>query len=191
MQRYQAVFDKKTTKMKKLLILSLVMLMATVTELTAQKMPGVDKSPADIAYFRGEDGSPLVKVIYSRPMKKGRDIFGSLEPYGKVWRTGANEATQIRLYKDAVVGGKKVDAGEYTLFTIPNKDKWTIILNSELDQWGAYRYQENKDVIRTEVSAGAAPEEIEAFTITFKKVDKGTHLILAWDKTMVEVPIEM
>lgn len=160
-----------------------------ITTSSAQKFPDIDKSPADISYLRGKDKSPLIKVVYGRPSKKGRTIFGELEPYGKVWRTGANEATEIKFYKDAKFGGKDIKAGTYTLFTIPDKDQWTIILNSELDVWGAYSYKVEKDVLRTIVKPTTLPNEVESLAIVFKDSEQGGDLVIAWDKTQVEVPI--
>src|SRR5436189_1888840 len=96
------------------------------------------KSPHETA------DSKNISVTYGRPYKKGRDIFGGLEKYGKVWRTGADSATHITFKKDGTFGGKAVKAGTYTLFTIPNEKEWTIILNGELKQWGAFAYEQNK-----------------------------------------------
>lgn len=159
---------------------------------TAQKLPGVDQSPADIAYFRpaGRGTPALVKVVYGRPMKKGRTMLGGSEAYGKVWRTGANESTEIKLYKDVTFGDKKVSAGTYTLYTIPDKDEWTIIFNSKLDTWGAYEYEEGKDVARLKVPAGKTESEVEAFTITFDGSGGTGNMILAWENTMVKVPMK-
>lgn len=96
-----------------------------------------------------------VKVSYGQPSKKGRAIFGGLEKYGKVWRAGANEATEITFTKDGTFGGKPVKAGTYTLFAIPNEQEWTIILNSELKQWGSFNYDKikGKDVLQVNVPA--------------------------------------
>src|SRR5262245_51582251 len=95
----------------------------------AQDAPGLDASPADISYFRpgGRNSDPVARVIYGRPQKKGRTMIGGTEPYGKVWRLGANEATEIKLYKDMTFGDKLVKAGTYTMYAIPEKGEWTII----------------------------------------------------------------
>ncbi len=154
------------------------------------EFPGVDKSPADILYYRAEKGaSPLIKIIYSRPAKNGREIFGTLEQYGKVWRTGANEATEITFRKDAKVAGKSIKAGTYVLHTIPNEKEWTIIFNSVLDVWGAYSYDQTKDVLRVNVPSATSDKSIENFSMNFKPADKGTILVLGWDKTRVSIPI--
>ncbi len=162
----------------------------------AQNFPGLDQSPLDMAYFpdnfahdRKPGQSPIVRVIYSRPQTNGREIFGKLVPYGKVWRTGANEATEIKFYQDVELAGKKVKAGIYSLFTIPGEKEWTIILNSDLDYWGAYSYNPKNDVLRVTASASQLNTVIESFTIQFDtKGDQQGIMKLAWDKTLVEVP---
>ena len=180
--------------MKRILFITFLMagLLLSANSVFAQKMPGVDKSPADISYYRTERGAaPSVKVVYSRPMKKDREVFGGIVPFGETWRTGANEATEIKFYQDVTFGGVDVKAGTYTLFTIPGKEEWGVMLNSELDQWGAYRMDADKTVARTTAAVSMGDESVEAFTIAFKTVDGGAHMILAWDKTRVEVPIMM
>ncbi|MEP7323731.1 MAG: DUF2911 domain-containing protein [Saprospiraceae bacterium] len=130
----------------------------------------------------------LLKVVYGAPSKKGRNVFGGLEPYGKVWRTGANEATEITFKKDVMFGDKSVKAGTYTLFTIPTEKEWTIILNSELHQWGAYGYDKvkDKDVAQIKVTPTALMDVQELFVI--KPTDKGFDIV--WDKTSVSVPVK-
>jgi hypothetical protein len=130
-----------------------------------------------------------VTISYGQPIKASRDIFGKLVPYGKVWRTGENEATEITFAKDATFGGKPIKAGTYALFTIPEKTKWTFILNSELKQWGAFEYDKikGKDVLQVTAPASTingAP--VEKLTISLP----AGKLVLEWDKTKVEVPIK-
>lgn len=131
-----------------------------------------------------------VTVSYGQPSKRGRVIFGELVPYGKVWRTGANEATEITFGKDAVFGGKPVKKGTYALFTIPTENEWTVILNSELKQWGAYGYDKvkDKDVLNIKVPSKKLDQEVEEMTIRF---DESNNLIIEWDKTQVSVPVAM
>ena len=117
-------------------------------------------------------------------------MLGDTEKYGKVWRTGANETTEIKFYKDVTVGDKKLTAGTYSLYTIPNADKWVIIFNSKLDTWGAYEYDESKDVARIEVPAGKSDSEVEAFTIAFDGKGGSGDMVLAWENTMVKVPFK-
>ncbi|MCS6807907.1 MAG: DUF2911 domain-containing protein [Bacteroidota bacterium] len=130
-----------------------------------------------------------VTVNYSQPAKKGREIFGKLVPYGEVWRTGANEATTITLSRDAMINGKALKAGTYALFTIPNKSQWTIIINSDAQQWGAYNYNQAKDILRTDVPVATLKEPVERFTINFEQSKNGSILVMMWDTTKVSVPI--
>ena len=161
------------------------------------KFPVADPSPADIVYFplnapkakAGDATRPIIKVIYSRPQKKGRDIFGVLEQFGAVWRFGANESTEIHFFKKVNIGGKKIKAGTYSLFAIPNKDIWTIIINSETDKWGAFSYNQSKDVVRVNVPVKTLVKPIEYFSLTFTPASEGATLIAGWDKTQVELPI--
>ncbi len=151
------------------------------------RFPGIQKSPTDISYMReGRRGPVTAKVVYSRPYKKDREIFGGLVPFGKVWRTGADEATEITFYKDVMFGGKEVKAGSYALFTVPNKDMWEVRLNSDLHQWGSYGYDESKDVAKTMAKVQSMENSLENFTIVFAD----GNMVLAWDKTMVAVPIK-
>ncbi|HEX5025972.1 MAG TPA: DUF2911 domain-containing protein [Agriterribacter sp.] len=161
-----------------------------------QSFPGPDKSPMDAAYYpnnfahdRKPGDKALIKVVYSRPQKNGREIFGKLVPYGKVWRTGANEATEIKFYQDADLAGKKVKAGTYSLFTIPDEKEWTIILSSDLDYWGAYSYSDKNDVVRVTAPVSELPAAVESFAIQFENKGENKGVMkLAWDKTVVEVP---
>ena len=162
----------------------------------AQNFRKPDQSPMDMAYFpdhfahdRKEGEKAIIRVTYSRPLKKGREVFGKLVPYGKVWRTGANEATEVKFYQDVDFGGKKVSAGSYSLFTIPGEKEWVIILNSDLDYWGAYKYNEKNDVVRVPGSVISLTEPQENFSIQFEsKGDKQGVMKMAWDKTVAEVP---
>lgn len=188
--------------MKKIaLFASLIGLFAIGTH--AQELRKIDESPMDMAYYPDNfahdrkfapkligDSPALVRVIYSRPAKKSREVFGKLESYNKVWRLGANEATEIKFYQDVKIGGKTLKAGTYAMFAIPNPKEWTIIFNSELDHWGAYSYDEKNDVLRITAPVTEAKKIIENFTIQFsKKNEQEAIMILAWDNTIVEVPI--
>jgi hypothetical protein len=165
------------------------------------KLPGLDKSPMDMAYFptdyptlKTQNKAPLpalMRVIYSRPQRDNRAIFGELVEYGKVWRLGANEATEIEFFKDAFVGGKKVPRGRYTLYAIPDSSKWTLIINKDTDTWGAFVYDPKKDLLRTEVPVQKLPSPIEPLSMTFTKTDKGAGLVIAWDNQSVTLPIEI
>lgn len=174
--------------MKSFFITSLMLILFTTAPLQAQEFPEMDKSPMDIAMFRAQDKTPLIRVIYSRPSKNGREIFGKLQPYGEVWRTGANESTEITLYKDMMIGDKKVEAGTYTLFTLPGEKEWTVILNKDNNTWGAFGYKEERDVVRVTTPVRKTDKAIETFSMAFKPNDNGADLLMGWDNTYVEVP---
>lgn len=172
-------------------IILMVVAIGFTTTAKAQKFSGLDKSPADIASYPSDYkvSEKLVRVIYSRPQLKGRSI-SELAPAGKIWRTGANESTEITFYKDAIVSGKPVAAGTYSLFSIPGQEEWTMILNKNLNQWGAYSYQESEDVIRVPANVSSASESLDAFSIAYNDKGKGTELVMGWGKTRVALPIE-
>jgi len=133
----------------------------------------------------------LARVIYSRPQKNGRIIFGDLVEYGKVWRMGANEATEIEFYKNVVINGDKVAKGRYTLYAIPNADNWTFILNKDVDTWGAFKYDAQKDVLRTTIPIEKLNDVVEALSMTFEKTDNGCNLVVAWDNVKADLPISI
>jgi len=179
--------------MKKLLTLTILMLaLVFTTNATAQNFSGLDKSPMDMATYPSsyKVSDKAVRVTYSRPQLKGRSV-SELAPAGEVWRTGANEAAEITFYKDANVGGTDIKAGTYSLFTIPGEGEWTVILNSNLNQWGAYSYDKKADVSRVKATASVAGESLDAFSIAFNEVDGGAHLVMAWGTTRVTLPIKM
>ena len=165
------------------------------------KLPPLDKSPLDMAYFPVDypmiktqnktTQQPLARVIYSRPQRDNRTIFGELIEYGKVWRLGANEATEIEFFKDAYVGGKKVLKGRYTLYAIPQETKWTLIINRDTDTWGAFVYDSKKDVVRTDVTVQNLSTPVEPFSMSFAKTDKGATLMIAWESVGVSLPIDI
>ncbi|WP_053975691.1 DUF2911 domain-containing protein [Mangrovimonas xylaniphaga] len=157
--------------------------------INAQEFSDLDKSPMDAAAYptSHKESSKSIKVIYSRPQLKGRPL-SKLTPEGKVWRTGANEATEITFSKDVVFAGKPVKAGTYSFFTIPGEKQWTIILNSATNVWGAYSYDEAQDVARVTVPVSEDKKALEAFSITF---DKDATMYLGWDTLRVAIPIEV
>ncbi|UII25460.1 DUF2911 domain-containing protein [Fulvivirga maritima] len=147
-------------------------------------------SPTAIITMKYED--TYVKVTYSQPHKRNRTIFGTLVPYGQVWRTGANEATEITLTGDLLINETDtLKAGTYSIFTIPSSDKWTIIINGELGQWGAYNYNPQADVLRFEVPTLNVKPGVtwEPFTMAFEQSNEKAKLAMMWDKTKVEIPI--
>ncbi len=179
--------------MKKLFALStLVLALVYTTGTTAQKFDGLDKSPMDMATFPSsyKIADKAVRVTYSRPQLKGRSI-SELAKAGEVWRTGANEASEITLYKDVKLGGTTVKAGTYALFSIPGEKEWTVILNKKLNQWGAYSYDESADVARVKASVSSGKESLDAFSIAFDEGDNGAKMVMGWGTTRVSLPITM
>lgn len=134
-------------------------------------------------------GTTDVTVTYGRPRVRGRVIFGDLVPYDAVWRTGANEATTITFSDDVTVEGQPLAAGTYSLFTIPGEDEWTVIFNDVAEQWGAYDYDESRDVLRVTVE----PEEsefTEYMTFSFDEVgEEEGELVLQWDELRIPLSI--
>jgi len=135
-------------------------------------------------------GTKKITINYGRPYKKGRVIFGGLEPWGKVWRTGADEATTFTTDADLMVGPMHVVAGTYGLFTIPNEKEWTLILNKVAKQWGAFKYDQAQDYGRTAMKVVKSPTTIEQHTIEIeKKSDSQGVLKIMWDDTIASVDI--
>jgi len=134
-------------------------------------------------------GGKTVTVDYSSPRKKGRNVFPEVVKYGEVWRTGANEATTFVTTGDVMVGGTRVPAGSYTLFTVPGKDKWTLIISKKTGEWGTAYPGETEDLARVEMKAGTASAPVENFTISFEKAGNGCNLKLAWDTTTAWVSV--
>jgi hypothetical protein len=165
--------------MKQLLLLSSLFLFGG---LVASAQPTHPNSPHDTVRTAN------MTITYGRPYKKGREIFGKLEPYGKVYRVGADEATTITFAKDATFGGKPVKAGTYALFAIPNEKQWTIILNSNPKQWGAYDYDKNKakDVLQVNAMVIPSSTVVEQLTITPTPMS----VTIEWDKTKVVIPVK-
>jgi len=172
--------------MSRLLTLALLL---SVANLFAQEAIKPRPSPLTVASTRYKDC--YVKIIYSQPHKKGREVFGKLVPYGEVWRTGANEATEITFTKDILVNNTTVKAGTYSLFTIPDKNTWTIILNSELGLWGAYNYNSKLDVLRFQVPMQSSGTVVyEPFTINIDQKSDKADINLMWDTTKVSFSVQ-
>ncbi|MCU0333642.1 MAG: DUF2911 domain-containing protein [Chitinophagaceae bacterium] len=157
-----------------------------------------DKSPLDVSYHphgypilkiqgKSAPARPSARVLYSRPQKNGRTIFGDVVRYGEVWRMGANESTEVEFYRDVTVAGKTLAKGRYTLYAIPQAGKWVIIFNKGLDNWGAFNYQKELDAARVEVPVARADAPVEFFTIVF---DANGNLVVLWDAVKVAIPIK-
>ena len=161
-------------------------------------MPALDKSPMDIIYYPDDypvlkmSGKiatpPVARVIYSRPQKDGRVIFGNVVKYNEHWRLGANEATEIEFFTDVTIQDKKIKKGRYIIYCIPYPDKWTIILNSELFVWGL-QIHSSEDLYSFDIPASVSENIYEAFTMEFNPQDKGMQLVMAWDDRRAALPI--
>lgn len=133
----------------------------------------------------------FIRITYSRTAKKNREVFGKLVPFGEVWRVGANENAEIKFYQDVNLGGKKLKKGTYSLFIIPGQNEWEFIFNSDLDEWGAYRYNDKHDVLRVKAKVGTLSEPLEDLSIQFTKGAENEAIMqVGWDKTLVELPIK-
>lgn len=154
----------------------------------AQETNLVRPSPIGIAAAKSKE--TYLKITYGQPQKRGREIFGNLIPYGQVWRTGANEATEITVTKDILFNGIILKAGTYSLFTIPQKDTWTIIINSEVGLWGSYNYNQKLDVFRFDVPVKISEKPFEAFTISIDQRNELADLLILWDSTKILIPIK-
>ncbi len=167
-----------------LFTLSAVILTATAFA----QMGGGRPSPAASASC-DLGGGKSIKTDYSSPRMRGRKIYGELVPFGEVWRTGANEATTFVTSADVVVGGKTVPAGSYTLFTVPNADNWTLIINMKTGEWGIpYKY-ESEELARVDIKVSKLPAPVENFMIAYEKGGHGCTLRIDWETTRASVDI--
>ena len=174
------------TTFKTLLVVALAVSLNTDLQAQGLQMPQASSSQTIIQNF----GLGKITVNYSRPNTKGRKIFGGLELYGTVWRTGANSATLISFTEPVKIGGTEVPAGEYGLFTIPGEKEWTVILNKGAKQWGAYEYKEADDVLRLKVKPVTLKEKVETFSIQFADVyPTKAKLQLKWENTEINVDL--
>jgi hypothetical protein len=168
---------------------SLVMLIAV---LGMAQQPPQDKSkrPSPPGTAEVTLKNKEITIDYSRPSLKGRKVGQELAPYGKVWRTGANEATALNTAIDLNIGGAKVPAGKYTLYTLPSEGTWKLIINKQTGQWGT-QYDESQDLARVDMKKTALSQSVEQFTISFDKKDENTaNLNLDWENTRVSVEIK-
>lgn len=158
----------------------------------------VDVSPMDMTYFPADypklkmtghvmNMQPFARVIYSRPHLQGRHIFLEVLKYGEPWRLGANEATELELYKDAVINGKTIKAGRYTLYCIPQPKEWAIVFNSNTDSWGLQQ-DVAKDIARFTVPVKETKNSLEYYTMIFEGTGNTASLLMAWDNVEVRLP---
>lgn len=158
----------------------------------------VDVSPMDMAYFPSDypikkmskiaAATPLARVVYSRPHLQGRILFENLLKYGEPWRLGANESTELELYRDATISGQSVKAGRYIMYCIPQPQEWTIVFNSNINSWGLQQ-DSTMDVARFTIPAKKTDRRIEYYTMIFEKTNSGAELIMAWDRWEARLPI--
>lgn len=176
--------------MKNILIIGGILLLLLGGSYYAFRQYTKSFSPETEAVFNQE--GLKIRVDYCQPAQKGRQIFGdslqALVPYGKVWRTGANEATKITFNRDVVFAGKPLKAGVYTLWSIPGRQQWQVVINSETGQWGT-QYDAGQDVFRASVNSREMPQNQELFEVSFWPAAGGTDMVLHWAKTAVSVPI--
>ena len=182
-----------------LLFFSLILTLCAVAQNGASKqIPAVDKSPLDVSYYpanypilkiQDRTLEPLIaRVIYSRPQKNGREVFGNLVEYNQIWRLGANEATEIEFYRDVTLGTTKIKKGRYTLYALPKTESWTLIVNRDTDTWGSFKYDQAKDVARFDIKPEKITDSIENFCIYFEKRTGGMLMIVQWDNLRAAVP---
>ncbi len=166
-----------------------------------QKPTELDKSPMDMSYWpdnypilrmsgKAKD-QPVARLIYSRPLKSGRDIFGGIIRYNELWRLGANESTEIEFFRNVKVGGKTVAKGRYTMYCIPGESKWTIIINKDNYCWGSFTYDSRKDVARADIETTKTTDTVEAFTMYFDETKNGANLIILWDNIKAVMPVTL
>lgn len=159
----------------------------------------VDVSPMDIAYLPsdypimkmtgGAKPLPLARVIYSRPHRQGRAIFGGLIKYGEPWRLGANEATEIEFFQPVTIQNKKIPKGRYVLYCIPQEDKWTIVFNSNLYSWGLKPHEE-QDLYNFDIPVTTRANVLEYFTMVFEQPSENYELVMAWENKEGRLPLQ-
>jgi len=175
-----------------LIITSTMLFFAAAISAPAQMNMAQDKSkrpsPPASAECKFSDGK-TVKIDYSSPRAKGRKIFGDLVPYGKVWRTGANESTTFVTDSPVVVGGQNVPAGSYTLFTVPEADKWTLVISKKTGEWGTDYPGQGEDLARIPMTVSKTPSPVENFTISFEQTGSKCTLHMDWENTRASVDI--
>lgn len=160
------------------------LVLAFVTGLSAVVAQNKPLSPE--ATVEGKLGAAKVKIVYCQPSARGRKMLGGKEPFGEVWRTGANAATTIEFDKPVKIEGKDLPAGKYSLFTIPNETEWTIIINKVAKQMGAYEYKKEEDVLRVTVKPAKTENFVETFNISLGK----DEVLLKWENTAVAFKVK-
>ena len=175
--------------MRKFAILGSAVLLAALGAVAIHAQQDKSKRPSPPATTKCDLGGKSITVDYSSPRAKGRKVFGGIVPYGEVWRAGANEATTFVTTSDLMVGGQHVPAGKYTIFTIPNQDKWTLIISKKTGEWGIPYPGADSDLTRVDMKVAPTSGAVEDFTIAFDKGGKGCTLRMEWENTRASVDI--
>ena len=176
--------------MKKSTRLVIAIGVVLVSGLVAARLYAADKRASPHDKVTTTIGGKTITIEYGRPYKKGRDIFGALVPWGEVWRTGADEATTFTVDGDVTIGELKVAKGSYSLFTIPKATDWQLVINKEPKQWGAYKYDDKKDLGRTPLKVSTAAAPVEQLTIALQPAGGNVNLTISWDKTVASAVIK-
>ena len=160
-----------------------------IAAVSAEAQPLRTPAPSPTQTVQQDFGISSMQLIYSRPGMRGRKIFGDLVPYGKIWRTGANQATRIKFSEDVSIGGQPLKAGEYALYTIPNENEWEIVINKGSANWGT-DYKQEDDILRVKAKPVRLNDAVETFTMQFDNIKAtSADLKIMWEKTAVTVPI--
>jgi hypothetical protein len=176
--------------MKMKLVMAGVVSLALGCALVLAAQQDKSKRPSPPAQAKWDlGGGKAVTIDYSSPRAKGRKIYGELVPFGQVWRTGANEATALVTPVDLTIGGTTVAAGSYTIFTVPNKDKWTLIISKKTGEWGTDYPGQANDLVRIDMKVSAIPSPVDNFIISFEKAGDGANLNIDWETTRASVAV--
>jgi hypothetical protein len=137
-----------------------------------------------------EANEPQVRVVYSRPTMKGRKIFGELLEYGKIWRVGANETTEITFFEDVTIAGTEIEAGRYGLFAMVNAGNWEFVIHENVQSWGPANHNDEDNIVKVMAKTEKTPSTLEALSMTFvEKGDNQIELVVGWENTMARLPI--
>ncbi|TDH20900.1 DUF2911 domain-containing protein [Segetibacter sp. 3557_3] len=182
-------------------LVACIFILCAQLAIAQQKPTDLDQSPMDMSYWPANypilkmrsqiTQDPVARVIYSRPLRKGRTIFGTEVKYNEVWRMGANEATEIEVFKNVKVAGKRLLKGRYTMFCIPEQSKWTVIFNKDLNTWGSFTYRPEKDALRVDVPAQPNTQSVEALTIYFEGTTTASNMHVQWDTMKAAIPFSL
>jgi hypothetical protein len=174
--------------MKKMLVMGGVLSLVLGCAFVMAAQQDKSKRPSPPAQAKWDlGGGTSVTIDYGSPRAKGRKIYGELVPFGQVWRTGANEATTLVTPVDLTIGGTSVPAGSYTIFTLPNKDKWTLIISKKTGEWGTDYPGQANDLARIDMKISTLPSPVDNFTISFEKAGSGANLNIDWENTRASV----